>query len=538
METISLLWKEKPETRKQLHENVLDDMGISYLLNEIFPEKQQKYVKERMLEISMDVETIRYRQEIFRELFENPDFMERIAEALDKIKAYDASQRAHVTLDKKSGLLALIEKLEELRLYIEVILSLNYCLVGMPLHAEGFLRIRRLVAEISNDKGFGELRDDIHEITENMRLYQSVTLGLNLDNMLKVNEVVLLSVNQYRHKKNLPMLTRFGHFLQDAVVTNQNLGEGVLFTARNSDKKQDPLMKNLEHLLENDLQELTGKMWTMLQKYVDLSGCCLTGMIPELEFYLGFARFFRKLHMAGKPVCIPELSDTTENLDIRDCYNIKLFLKNQEAQEKQDIIYNDFVVDEKAGIFILTGPNSGGKTTYTQAVGCCVLLAQQGLAVPAQGYSGRVFDGIFTHFPTSEEETVHFGRLGEEARRISEIMAEATGKSLLLFNETYSSTSFSEGLYLAKDLVRALRYRRITAIYNTHMHELAADIGMLNEDPGEGRIDSLVTGMEEGKRSYKVLRRPPERSSYAQDIAWKYGVTYQQLIRGSDTIAM
>ena len=105
METISLLWKEKPETRKQLHENVLDDMGISYLLNEIFPEKQQKYVKERMLEISMDVETIRYRQEIFRELFENPDFMERIAEALDKIKAYDASQRAHVTLDKKSGLL-------------------------------------------------------------------------------------------------------------------------------------------------------------------------------------------------------------------------------------------------------------------------------------------------------------------------------------------------------------------------------------------------------------------------------------------------
>lgn len=61
METISLLWKEKPETRKQLHENVLDDMGISYLLNEIFPEKQQKYVKERMLEISMDVETIRYR---------------------------------------------------------------------------------------------------------------------------------------------------------------------------------------------------------------------------------------------------------------------------------------------------------------------------------------------------------------------------------------------------------------------------------------------------------------------------------------------
>ena len=70
------------------------------------------------------------------------------------------------------------------------------------------------------------------------------------------------------------------------------------------------------------------------------------------------------------------------------------------------------------------------------------------------------------------------------------------------------------------------------------MHELAADIGMLNEDPGEGRIDSLVMGMEEGKRSYKVLRRPPERSSYAQDIAWKYGVTYQQLIRGSDTIAM
>ena len=53
-------------------------------------------------------------------------------------------------------------------------------------------------------------------------------------------------------------------------------------------------------------------------------------------------------------------------------------------------------------------------------------------------------DNIFTHFPADENQTVNLGRLGEESKRISEIFSLATDKSLLLFNESLATTSFTE----------------------------------------------------------------------------------------------
>ena len=47
---------------------------------------------------------------------------------------------------------------------------------------------------------------------------------------------------------------------------------------------------------------------------------------------------------------------------------------------------------------------------------------------------------------------------------------------------------------------------------------------------GDSKVASLITGIHEGKRSYKIFIAPPEGVSYAQDIAKKYGVTFEQLI--------
>ena len=51
----------------------------------------------------------------------------------------------------------------------------------------------------------------------------------------------------------------------------------------------------------------------------------------------------------------------------------------------------------------------------------------------------------------------------------------------------------------------------------------------MNSVPGDIDVASLITGIHEGKRSYKVFLAPPEGVSYAHDIAEKYGVTYDQL---------
>ena len=105
-----------------------------------------------------------------------------------------------------------------------------------------------------------------------------------------------------------------------------------------------------------------------------------------------------------------------------------------------------------------------------------------------------------------------------------------TKDSLLLLNETFSTTSFEEGFYIAKDSVRALLKKQVRTIYNTHMHKLAADVEEMNKDSCGVRAASLVMKNNGGKRSFKVELSRPEGMSYVKDIAEKYGITYEMLV--------
>ena len=76
--------------------------------------------------------------------------------------------------------------------------------------------------------------------------------------------------------------------------------------------------------------------------------------------------------------------------------------------------------------------------------------------MPGDSFEYVPVDCIYTHFPADEDKTLDLGRLGEECKRFREIYSAATQKSLLLINETFSTTSFEEGYYIAKDSVKAI----------------------------------------------------------------------------------
>ena len=122
------------------------------------------------------------------------------------------------------------------------------------------------------------------------------------------------------------------------------------------------------------------------------------------------------------------------------------------------------------------------------------------------------------------------GRLGEECVRFKEMFSRATDRSLMLLNETFSTTSFEEGYYIARDSVKALLTKAVRTIYNTHMHKLGEDVQAFSSENNGAGAASLVMRTEDGKRSFKVALAEPEGSSYAKDIAEKYGVTYDMLI--------
>jgi DNA mismatch repair ATPase MutS len=175
-------------------------------------------------------------------------------------------------------------------------------------------------------------------------------------------------------------------------------------------------------------------------------------------------------------------------------------------------------------------------------------MMQVGLYVPAREAAVSVCDNILTHYPALEKMEKGTGRFGEEAQRIGSVFESATRHSLVLLNESLSSTSGGESLYLAQDIVRVLRMLGARAVYATHLHGLAASAAELNRDtPGDSAVLSMVALIEAhyeaGRReetgdgetlsikpTFKIVPGPPEGHSYAIDLARRYGISREQLI--------
>jgi DNA mismatch repair protein MutS len=168
------------------------------------------------------------------------------------------------------------------------------------------------------------------------------------------------------------------------------------------------------------------------------------------------------------------------------------------------------------------------------------VLFQAGIHVPGSSASISPVDGIYTHFPVEEKPNAEAGRFGEEAQRLSEIFTHATRNSLVLLNESLSSTAAGESLYLARDIMRCLRLLGVRAAYTTHMHELAANAEEINSiTPGDSKLISLVAvaqtagdpnGPDGVTRTFKVIASPPMGRSYAEGLAARYGISYDKIV--------
>ncbi|HEX5688464.1 MAG TPA: hypothetical protein VFX76_00580, partial [Roseiflexaceae bacterium] len=260
----------------------------------------------------------------------------------------------------------------------------------------------------------------------------------------------------------------------------------------------------------------------------------------ELAFYLGAARLFGELRAAGLPLCRPEIAPEDERTTrLEDVYNLDLALRLRAAHGTVDpaaLVLNDVHLGPTARIAILTGPNSGGKTTYIRAVGQAQALFQAGLLVPARAARLSPVDGIFSHFASSERNELGRGRLAQELERIAAIFRQASPASLLLLNEALTSTDQLSGRSLGRDLLAGLRLLSARAIFVTHLHELVADALALDAGATEPSVVSLVAevaahegnGVEQTP-TYRVVPGLPQPPRYAAELARQYGLEAEQI---------
>ncbi len=530
MENISLLYPVNKKPSFQLLSNeTYNDLSLDKIVDFITENDSEKtIIKDILIKLESDPETIRYRCDIFEDIFRFPCLRNKMKEMLEQLDYLRVIGRSFKD-DSIAPIWQLINRLKELETYADCVTGIQQALTESEVRSEGLIKLKTYVSSVCENSGFEYLKKDIQDLLTETSRIQSITLGVNLDEMLCPTEVGILSINEDKFDHSGILENFLGFCSKFTELINVGTGSMTKLHTPGKSAEEDPLMKNLSRSVTDMLGKTVKHLKSTLSKYVDISAYSLTKFIPELLFYIRWADFCSRVTEAGLPMSRPEILDEINcTFNSTEIYNINLTLGILK-EKKLDIIKNDFEFTTEHGVYIMTGPNRGGKTTFTQTIGLLFLMAQHGIYVPAKHMVLSPCDNIFTHFPADENMTVDLGRLGEESKRINEIFSKATSQSLLLFNEPLASTSFSEGLYIAKDVLQALCILGARTIFNTHMHELAMKPEVINSVNGRLKAASLITGIYEGQRTYKVLVSPPEGISYARDIAEKYGVTLDQL---------
>lgn len=504
-------------------------------------------IRSILLELCDDPAVIRYRQAVFADLVETPDLVAGLVETLPHIHALDSFTFGGFV--EQSALHEVVWRLGQLESFVDCVTGISRAFTGLEdqLQSAGLRRLYERVTTIQSDELFQNLTAALPNLLVKVRGITSVTIGVNLDSQLRPEEATLLAINNRRFRGNS---SPFFQMLFGRKSSDEWEGLAPLHSAKRRDMPpmtpdglalDNPLLVPLFRDLADVLKRISRPVAAALKHYAQVNTRFMNDIGAEMAFLLSAVDLVRTLTAHGLPMCRPEIVENDERIcQIENSFNLNLALRlitrHGERPLNGALVLNDVNFGPEGRIFVLTGPNQGGKTTYTQLAGLLHVLAQAGLYVPGTHARISPVDNIYTHFPVEEQPDAEAGRLGEEAKRLSDIFAHATRHSLVLLNESLASTSPGEGLYLARDIVRILRALGTRCIYATHLHELATGCDHLNRNaPGDSRVVSLVShvgetnGTGDVRQTYRILPGPPQGRSYAREIAARYGISYDQL---------
>ena len=562
---LSLLFPDQDRvTYQMISEEAWHDLGLDAFTEKLSVQPQeQMMIAQVMRSMTADPAVTAFRCGVFEDILRHPEIREKMAKLLERVKTFYDYGVVRRHEGDESGIWDLMHRLEEYHDYIVTVEQIRECLAEKDLQSEGMLQLREAVESIYRDNGFGALRKDVEEMRISASSIKSLTVGINLNDRFEAVNLGLISVNAKPFTRSgllknfLTSVTPKDEIYPEAdwnrstsfYPANAGTGllEGVSQIAESSVVLRNPLaMMSLARVPEADgsssvprqmdsaatmlTSRITRRLRETLGKYLNVSVKEISDLIPELTFYTRWAEYIEKRRAEGWRFCTPQVrksEGSAASASAKGFYNLKLIA----AEKPETVVKNDLEFDEEKRVYILTGANRGGKTTITQALGQLFVLAQSGVSVPAESFAFDPADRVLTHFPADEDRTLDLGRLGEECRRFRELYGESTGKSLILLNETFSTTSFEEGYFIAVDAVKAVLKRGTRTVYNTHMHKLAMELDHeINPEAGTGKAVSLVAETRDGKNSFRVKIAPPEGKSFAREIAVKYGVTYEALV--------
>jgi DNA mismatch repair protein MutS len=234
----------------------------------------------------------------------------------------------------------------------------------------------------------------------------------------------------------------------------------------------------------------------------------------EVQFYLAYRDYIDPLRRQDLRFCYPSVSPALkEELSVG---GFDIVLASALAKGGARVVTNDYRLDGPERVLVVTGPNQGGKTTFARTFGQLHYLAKIGLPVPGSQARLLFCDAVFTHFEREERFESLRGKLQDDLVRIRSILDRATGRSVVILNEIFTSTSLTDAVFLSGEVLSRIMKADALCACVTFIDELAR----MNE-----KTVSVMSGLSPDDpelRTFKILRRPPDGLAHALAIALRH----------------
>ena len=479
------------------------DLNLDQVLESMTVGRKQYELKPFFYAPLHDVAAVRYRHEVLRDL-EQPAVLEsvtRFAETMRRMREHLAeAQKLHYSLQKQAWFLDAVE------IYCEAVCSLAGELGGLDVASRGFQGLRDYLAGYAASGRFTSLAAQTQALKEALA---AVRYAIRIHG-------ARVTVSNYEGEPDYSAEVEetFAKFKQGAVTS-------YLVQLRDSAD-----MNHVEAQILDRVARLNPEVFGALAEYGGRHRHYLDATVGrfdrEVQFYLAYLELIGRFKAVGLLFCYPHVSARAKDIAAEESFD--LALANKLVPEGGTVVGNDFYLEEPERIFVVTGPNNGGKTTFARMFGQLHFLASLGLPVP--GKSARLFlpDRIYTHFEREENIETLRGKFEDELVRVHEILEQATSQSVLVMNESFNSTTLNDALFVGTEVMRRVLELGLLGVYVTFVDEIAS----LSE--ATVSMVSQVVPENPAQRTFKLVRKPADGLAYAAAIADKYGLTYQRLM--------
>lgn len=495
---------ENESRRAVVSEEALDDLMLTDFMHEVFSRHTagQPFTWKNYLTVSE--QDIIYRRDVLRELAVNPELIEKMQALCACIQMVSRFKDLHMEGEYGPEAFREFGIMQEAYIQISSMQeALQKAIDDKRVVSQGLVRLCGVLQDKLRENFSPNFTAEWAKRTSGLERMGSVCVEFHLDDELHIHSASILAIHKQKYGRG-----------------------GLLQFKRDMVHPEHPWelagLKDMEtpteELLEGELKFNQRRFYQILSRMT----LELDGLYQDLIFYLGAMEYCARMTQAGVSLCLPQILPM-EHRGFRAVGMVNPVLALLKKTGKP--VPNDVDFAEGGEIFLLTGINQGGKTTFLRTVGAVQLLFQLGWPVPASQTAISPVDKIVTVFSHEENTALQHGKLGQELKTVRRGMEEATPQSLLLCNEPITGTSPMENLYLSRVVLSACKVNGYKGIWVTHLYDLASRAEAMNQELGGSRISSLVAKAvvheDTVDASYHIERGEPAFTSYAREVMRK-----------------